>query len=47
METSNGFESEYRGNKGPLQVSRGKRENPLHDAFVKATEQAGYFPTED
>ena len=22
METSNGFESEYRGNKGPLQVSR-------------------------
>jgi choline dehydrogenase len=47
METSNGFESEYRGNKGPLQVSRGKRENPLHDAFVKATEQAGYSPTED
>ena len=47
METSNGFDSEYRGNKGPLQVSRGKRENPLHDAFVKATEQAGYSPTED
>jgi hypothetical protein len=47
METSNGFQSDFRGNEGPLQVSRGKRENPLHEAFVKASEQAGYSATED
>ena len=47
METSNGFLSEFRGDKGPLQVSRGKRDNPLHEAFVKASEEAGYTPTED
>ena len=47
METSNGFHSEFRGDKGPLQVSRGKRDNPLHEAFVKASEEAGYTPTED
>ena len=47
METSNGFQSEFRGDKGPLQVSRGKRDNPLHEAFVKASEEAGYTPTED
>ena len=47
METSNGFQSDFRGNEGPLQVSRGKRENPLHGAFVKASEQAGYSATED
>ena len=45
METSNGFQSDFRGNEGPLQVSRGKRENPLHGAFVKASEQAGYSAT--
>ena len=47
METSNGFQSEFRGDKGPLQVSRGKRDNPLHEAFVKASEEAGYTHTED
>ena len=30
-----------------MQVSRGKRDNPLHEAFVKASEQAGYSATED
>ena len=47
METRNCFLSEYRGDKGPLQVSRGKRDNRLHEAFVKASEEAGYTPTED
>ena len=47
METSNGFQSEFRGSMGPLQVSRGKRDNPLHEAFVNASEEAGYSSTED
>ena len=47
METSHGFQSEFRGSNGPLQVSRGKRDNPLHSAFVKASVEAGYQKTED
>ena len=37
----------FRGNKGPLHVTRGKRDNPLHDAFVNAATQAGYAATPD
>ena len=47
METSHGFQSAFRGDNGPLQVSRGKRDNPLHSAIVKASEEAGYKSTED
>jgi choline dehydrogenase len=47
METSHGFQSAFRGTSGPLQVTRGKRDNPLHAAFVQAAEQAGYVATED
>ena len=47
MEASHGGNSEFRGKSGPLNITHGKRDNPLHNAFVKATEQAGYAYTED
>ncbi|XP_060622040.2 choline dehydrogenase, mitochondrial [Anolis sagrei] len=37
----------YRGGNGPLHVSRGKTNNPLHHAFLDAAQQAGYPFTED
>lgn len=37
----------WRGFNGPLHVTRGKRDNPLHAAFVKAGLAAGFNPTED
>ncbi|KAM9099725.1 choline dehydrogenase, mitochondrial [Sarcophilus harrisii] len=37
----------YRGGEGPLRVSRGKSDHPLHHAFLEATQQAGYPFTED
>ena len=47
MEHSHGGEAPWRGTDGPLHVTRGPRDNPLHDAFVAATEAAGYTPTPD
>ena len=47
MEASLGGNSEFRGKSGPLKITHGKRDNPLHNAFVKATEQAGYAYTDD
>ena len=48
MEQSHGGSGpEFRGTDGPLHVSRGTRENPLFDAFIKAGEQAGYPVTQD
>lgn len=51
METWNdrghGGDSDWRGSDGPLHVTRGPRDNPLHDAFVAAGEQAGYPVTQD
>jgi len=47
METSHGGEAPWRGTDGPLHVTRGPRDNPLHDAFVAATEAAGYVATPD
>ncbi|ESO10391.1 hypothetical protein HELRODRAFT_183668 [Helobdella robusta] len=38
---------DYRGDSGPLYVSRGKWNNPLFRAFVDAGLQAGYQHTED
>lgn len=38
---------EYRGGNGPLHVSRGKTNHPLHRAFIEAGQQAGYPFTED
>ncbi|XP_045385931.1 choline dehydrogenase, mitochondrial [Lemur catta] len=39
--------SRYRGGDGPLHVSRGKTNHPLHQAFLEAAQQAGYPLTED
>ena len=47
METSHGGEAPWRGTDGPLHITRGPRDNPLHDAFVKAAEAAGYEATTD
>ncbi|MEC8806009.1 MAG: choline dehydrogenase [Pseudomonadota bacterium] len=47
METSHGGEAPWRGTSGPLHVTRGPRDNPLHDAFVAAAEAAGYAATPD
>ncbi|NXS08574.1 CHDH protein, partial [Neodrepanis coruscans] len=38
---------QYRGGSGPLHVSRGKTNHPLHQAFLEATQQAGYPFTDD
>uniref|UniRef100_A0A8C0GYB2 Choline dehydrogenase n=1 Tax=Chelonoidis abingdonii TaxID=106734 RepID=A0A8C0GYB2_CHEAB len=37
----------YRGGTGPLHVSRGKTNHPLHHAFLDAAQQAGYSFTDD
>ncbi|MDP2087525.1 MAG: choline dehydrogenase [Gemmobacter sp.] len=37
----------YRGDAGPLHITRGPRTNPLFDAFIKAGQQAGYPVTDD
>lgn len=37
----------YRGGGGPLHVSRGKTNHPLHRAFIEAGQQAGYPFTDD
>ena len=47
MENWHGGTSEWRGDSGPLHVSRGKRANPLFAAFIEAGRQAGYGLTDD
>ena len=42
-----GGDAGYRGRKGPLHITRGPRNNPLFDAFIKAGQQAGYPVTPD
>ncbi|MCR9256588.1 MAG: choline dehydrogenase [Alphaproteobacteria bacterium] len=42
-----GGDPAWRGTDGPLHVSRGKRDNPLFEAFVEAGRQAGYQVTGD
>ena len=42
-----GGDASWRGSDGPLHVTRGKRDNPLVQAFVQAGRQAGYQLTED
>jgi choline dehydrogenase len=42
-----GGDAAWRGIDGPLHVTRGKRDNPLVQAFVDAGEQAGYQLTGD
>jgi choline dehydrogenase len=40
-------EAEYRGDAGPLHITRGPRANPLFGAFLAAGQQAGYPVTAD
>lgn len=40
-------EDDYRGGSGPLNVSRGKSQNPLFKAFIDSGVQAGYPFTDD
>ena len=42
-----GGDPDWRGNDGPLHVTRGKRDNPLVPAFVEAGREAGYPVTTD
>ncbi|OIQ24553.1 MAG: choline dehydrogenase [Alphaproteobacteria bacterium MedPE-SWcel] len=42
-----GGDPDWRGSDGPLHISRGPRDNPLHAAFVEAGRQAGYEVTGD
>ncbi len=44
---ADGGDPGWRGANGPLHITRGPRENPLFDAFIKAGEQAGYPVTRD
>uniref|UniRef100_A0A673FKI4 Choline dehydrogenase, mitochondrial-like n=1 Tax=Sinocyclocheilus rhinocerous TaxID=307959 RepID=A0A673FKI4_9TELE len=37
----------YRGDDGPLHVTRGKTSHPLHHTFIEAGQQAGYPFTDD
>ncbi|MFY0660422.1 MAG: choline dehydrogenase [Shimia sp.] len=46
-ESGQGGDAEWRGSDGPLHISRGPRNNPLHGAFVEAGRQAGYPVTDD
>lgn len=47
MEASHGGEGEWRGQDGPLHITRGRRINPLYSAFKNAGVEAGYGLTED
>ncbi len=47
LESSHGGEAGWRGEAGPLHVTRGPRRNPLYEAFVEAGRQAGYELTSD
>jgi len=47
LESAQDGQEGWRGTDGPLHVTRGRRENPLYHAFVKAGEQAGFEVTSD
>ncbi len=47
MEHSHGGQDGWRGDDGPMHITRGVRRNPLFHAFVDAGKQAGYEVTED
>jgi len=46
-ETLNEGGDDYRGGDGPLHTRYGTLDNPLHDAWLTAAQQAGYPATED
>ncbi|MEM9044739.1 MAG: choline dehydrogenase [Pseudomonadota bacterium] len=45
--SGHGGDPDWRGKDGPLHVTRGKRDIPLHQAFVEAGRQAGFELTSD
>ncbi|WP_458791201.1 choline dehydrogenase [Yoonia sp. MH D7] len=45
--SGHGGDKAWRGDNGPLHITRGPRTNPLTQAFVKAGAQAGYPVTDD
>src|SRR6185295_9307368 len=47
LENSHGGEEGWRGTDGPMHVKRGRRLNPLYQAFVDAGHEAGYPVTPD
>jgi len=42
-----GGDPAWRGRSGPVHITRGPRDNPLHNAFVEAGRQAGFELTDD
>ena len=46
-DSGQGGDPEWRGKNGPLHITRGKRDIPLHKAFVDAGIQAGFEFTKD
>ena len=46
-ETAHGSDDPARGYDGPVHVTRGRRDNPLFDAFIAAGQAAGYEATDD
>ena len=46
-DSGQGGDASWRGDKGPLHITRGRRGHPLHNAFVMAGRQAGYGITCD
>ena len=47
METTLAGADDFRGGDGPLVLTRGPAESPLHEAFFSAVQQAGYPITDD
>ena len=47
MENSHGGESGWRGNNGPLHITRGSAKNPLNQALLNSIVEAGYQVTND
>ncbi|MGU3399839.1 choline dehydrogenase [Brucellaceae bacterium D45D] len=47
MENSHGGQEGWRGSDGPLHIQRGRRDNPLFQAFIEAGREAGFELTRD
>lgn len=47
METTLAGANQYRGGSGPLKLTRGPADSPLHAAFFAAVQEAGYPLTDD
>jgi choline dehydrogenase len=47
LEKFEGGESDEHGGNGPLPITESKSRNPLHEAFIKAAEQAGHKRIKD